>query len=389
MAGTSAPERPEGEDAEVIERVRMFVRDRIQPWEENLDQDDEHADALFARLREDARAEGLWALPLPADLGGQGWELERYAALAVVEGRSDHGPAALGSASLLDVRTLSRHGSRSLRERYLARLVSGDSRACFAMTEPGARGSEPASLTTSARRQGGSFLINGRKWFVTGARGADLILVVARTAPPERHGLTVFAVPADSPGLRVERALPVWGARGQYELRLEQVRVDDDHVLGEVDHGLGVAASRISLGRTLRALRWLGQAERAFELLLARARKTTGATPALGEHQLVQRMIFESHLALCSARALTDEAVRAVTTPAADPGRTAIATAKVAAARALDTVADAAAQVHGAEGLGPDTPLPRLQRLARQARVMDGPDELHVANVALRLLHHG
>lgn len=380
-----------GEDEEVAQRVGRFVRDHVQPWEAELDRDDEHSDALLARLRESAREAGLWALPLPVALGGGGWNLERYAELAVAEGRSDHGPAALGSASLLDVRTLLHHGSAPVRERYLSRLVSGRSRACFAMTEPGARGSDPASISTWARERRGSYEITGRKWFITGARRADLVLVVARTADPDpalgrAHGLTVFAVPSDSPGLSIERELLVWGAGGQYELRLEGVRVTREQVLGEIGHGVEVAASRIALGRTLRALRWLGQAERAFELLLARARDTGRAATALGEHQLVQRLVFESHLALGTARALVVPAVRAVTAPDTDPTRTAVATAKVAAARALDTVADAAAQVHGAEGLGPDTPLPRLQRLARQARILDGPEEIHVAGVARRLL---
>lgn len=379
-------------DEEVIERARVFVRDNVQPREQDLDRDDEEADILRGRLHERARAAGLWALPLPTDLGGGGWELERYASLAVVEGRSDHGPAALGSSSLLDVHTLTRHGNASLRERHLRDLVSGRSRACFAMTEPGASGSDPTFLTTTARRCGNAFVLDGRKWFVTGARGADLILVLARTTPtepPSRHGTTVFAVPADTPGVRVERELPVWGAGGQYELSLDGVRVDEDQMVGEVDRGVRVAGSRVVLGRTLRSLRWLGQTERAFDLLLDRARDTTRARTALGDHQLVQRMIFESHLALTSARSLVATAVRAVADPGTDPGRTAVATAKVAAARALDTVADAATQVHGAEGLGPDTPLPRLQRLARQARVLDGPDETHVANVARRLLDDG
>ncbi|SIO89847.1 acyl-CoA dehydrogenase family protein [Nocardiopsis sp. JB363] len=385
------PAAAPGQDRELIERVATFVRQRIHPWESELDRDDEQADARLAQLCEEAQAAGLWALPLPCELGGGGWGLERYAAMAVVEGRSEHGPAALGSASLLDVRTLTEHGSPVVRERYLEPLVSGADTACFAMTEPGARGSDPDTISTRAHRRVGSFEINGRKWFVTGARRADLVLVIARTAAPDPsigpgHGLTVLAVPANSPGLRIERELPVWGAGGQYELRFDNVRVGAEHVLGEVDLGVRVAASRIALGRTLRSLRWIGQAERAFELLLERARDTTRAPSALGDHQLVQRLVFESQLALSSSRALVEAAVRAVNDPTTDPGRTAVPLAKVAASRALDTVADAAAQVYGAEGLGPDTALPRLQRAARQARVLDGADEVHVSGVARRLL---
>ncbi|WP_306369628.1 acyl-CoA dehydrogenase family protein [Nocardiopsis sp. CC223A] len=378
----------EGHD-DLVDRVRTFVVGEVEPAEDVLDRFDDRAAARMRRLRERAADAGLWALPLPCEWGGGGIGLARYARVAQAEGRSDHGPAALGSAALLDVRTLSAHAAPEVRERYLPRLVRGTVRACFAMTEPGARGSDPATLAATARRDGGDLVVEGAKWFVTGAREADLALVVVRTGPPGpagRDGLTVVLVPLDDPRVRVVRELPVWGTGGQYELRFDRVRVPADHVLGGVGDGLRVAASRIALGRTLRSLRWLGQAQRAFDLLLERARDTTRGTPALGEHQLVQGLVFESHLALAGARSLVEEAVRAVEEPAADPARTAVATAKVAAARALSTVADAAAQVHGAEGLGPDTPLPRLQRLARQARILDGPDETHVSAVARRLL---
>ncbi|MFI6578888.1 acyl-CoA dehydrogenase family protein [Nocardiopsis sp. NPDC050513] len=381
-------ECPDGESA-LAGRVRDFVVREVEPWEDVLDAGGDRARERREELRELAVREGLWALPLPEGLGGGGVGLARYAPVAEAEGRSDHGPSALGSAALLDVRTLDAHATPALRERYLEGLVSGRLRACFAMTEPGARGSDPAAVATTATPDPRGFRIRGAKWFVTGAGEADLVVVVARTGPPGprgRDGLTVLAVPADAPGVRVVRELPVWGVGGQYELAFDDVQVDADHVLGEVGGGLRVAGSRVGLGRTLRSLRWVGQAERAFELMLDRARDTGRGTPALGEYQLVRGAVFEAHLALTSARSLARAAVAAVEDPASDPGRTAVATAKVAAARALSTVADAAAQVYGAEGLGPDTPLPRLQRVARQARVLDGPDELHVSEVARRLL---
>ncbi|MEV2275877.1 acyl-CoA dehydrogenase [Nocardiopsis sp. NPDC049922] len=373
----------------LVGRVRDFVVREVEPWEDVLDGGGDRARERREELRGRAVREGLWALPLPEGLGGGGLGWAEYAPVAEAEGRSDHGPSVLGSAALLDVRTLDAHATPALRERYLEGLVSGRLRACFAMTEPGARGSDPATVATTATPDPRGLRVRGAKWFVTGARDADLVIVVARTGPPGprgRDGLTVLAVPAEAPGVRVVRELPVWGVGGQYEIAFDDVLVDADHVLGEVGGGLRVAGSRVGLGRTLRSLRWIGQAERAFELLLDRARDTERGTPALGEYQLVRGSVFEAHLALTSARSLVRAAVAAVEDPASDPGRTAVATAKVAAARALSTVADAAAQVHGAEGLGPDTPLPRLQRVARQARVLDGPDELHVSEVARRLL---
>ncbi|WP_241479702.1 acyl-CoA dehydrogenase family protein [Nocardiopsis lucentensis] len=382
---TDAPD----EGRTLVGRVRDFVVREVEPWEDVLDGGGDRARARRAELREGAAREGLWALPLPRELGGGGLGLAGYAPVAEAEGRSDHGPSVLGSAALLDVRTLDAYAAPALRERYLEGLVSGRLRACFAMTEPGARGSDPAAIATTASPAPRGFRVRGAKWFVTGAREADLVVVVARTGPPGprgRDGLTVLAVPADAPGVRVVRELPVWGVGGQYEIAFDDVPVDADHVLGGVGEGLRVAGARVGLGRALRSLRWLGQAERAFELLLDRARDTDRGSPSLGEYQLVQGLVFESHLALASARSLVRSAVAAVADPGNDPGRTAVATAKVAAARALSTVADAAAQVYGAEGLGPDTALPRLQRVARQARVLDGPDELHVSAVARRLL---
>ncbi|QCX79656.1 Acryloyl-CoA reductase (NADH) [Streptomyces sp. YIM 121038] len=387
MAPVTELKERDGTDAGLGERVGAFVREHVMPREDVLDAGGPEAAEALRALRDRARHAGLWALPLPAELGGQGLDLSAYAQHAEAEGASDHGPAALGSAPLLDVRMLLRHGSDRVRAAYLPGLVEGGLRACYAMTEPERPGTDPfLTATTAVRRADGDWVVSGRKWFTSGAAGADLVTVLARTdgAPRDRHGLSLFVVPTRSPGFRVVRELPVLGASGQWEIALDDVRVPGDHLVGERGAGLAVAAERLQLGRTLRSLRWLGQAQRAFDLLARRAATRGGARGPLHTHQLVQQHVFESLLALRTTRPLVHEAVARLA--AGEDAHVEVGLAKVAAARALHQVVDAAIQVHGAAGLGPDTPLPALLRTARAARILDGPDELHVTSVARRVL---
>uniref|UniRef100_A0AAU2K0C9 Acyl-CoA dehydrogenase family protein n=1 Tax=Streptomyces sp. NBC_00049 TaxID=2903617 RepID=A0AAU2K0C9_9ACTN len=372
-------------------RITRFVRSRVIPREAVLDAGGAAAAAALGELRGHAREAGLWALPLPAGLGGGGLDFREYAAVAEAEGASDHGPGALGSAPLLDVMMLGRHGGSHVRERYLERLVAGEIRACYAMTEPDAPGTDPSSTATTAeRRADGGWLVTGRKWFTSGAAGADLVTVMARTGgvPGDREGLSLLLVPTTSPGFRVVRELPVLGAAGQYEIEFDRVRVPADHLLGEPGGALAIAGERLRLGRTLRCLRWLGQAQRAFDLMCARAATRNGSRGPLADQQLVQQHVFDALLALRTTRPLVHEAVELIAS--GQDARTEVGLAKVAAARMLQQVTDAAIQVHGAAGLGPDTPLPALFRTGRAARILDGPDELHVTSVARRVLRdHG
>jgi acyl-CoA dehydrogenase len=369
------------------ERVSTFVRDRVFRCESRLDSGGPDARELRERLREEARVAGLWALPLPSELGGGGMPLDAYASIAEAEGASDHGPAALGSAPLVDVTMLSRHGSARVRSAYLSGLVSGDLRTCYAMTEPDTPGTEPLLTATRAeRRTGGGWSVTGRKWFVSNARDADLVTVLARTSGTagDRDGLSLLLVPTRSRGFRVVRELPVLGAAGQYEIEFDGVEVDEDHLVGEAGRALAVASERLQLGRTLRALRWVGQAQRAFDLMCERAGERQGVRGPLADRQLVQQHVFEALLALRTTRPLVYEAMALVA-----EGRDAhveVGLAKTAAARTLQDVADRAVQVFGAAGLGPDTPLPALLRTGRTARILDGPDEQHVSSVARRVL---
>ncbi|MFB7468052.1 acyl-CoA dehydrogenase family protein [Streptomyces sp. NPDC056224] len=375
------------ETAELRARIDRFVRTRVIPLESVLDAGGPGAAAALAGLRRHARDEGLWALPLPGELGGGGLSFEAYAELAETEGASDHGPAALGSAPLLDVTMLARHGGTRVREEYLKPLVAGELRTCYAMTEPDVPGTDPFLTGTRAEREAdGSWVVTGRKWFTSGAADADLVTVMARTdgATGDREGLSLLLVPTRSPGFRVVRELPVLGAAGQYEIALDRVPVPADHLLGEPGSALTLAGERLQLGRTLRCLRWLGQAQRAFDLMCERAATRRGSRGPLADHQLIQQHVFDALLALRTTRPLVHEAVALV--GSGQDARTEVGLAKVAAARMLQRVVDCAVQVHGAAGLGPDTPLPALLRTGRAARILDGPDELHITSVARRVL---
>ncbi|MEU0501816.1 acyl-CoA dehydrogenase family protein [Nocardia sp. NPDC005998] len=383
----SRPLGPEVDIAELRARVAAFVAESVVPQEDVLDAGGPRAAVISAELRAAARTAGLWALPLPVEWGGQGLSFADYICLAEAEGASDHGPAILGSSSLLDVSMLQRHGSHRVREGYLKRLVSGELRAAYAMTEPDTPGTDPAMTATRATAEpDGSWTLTGRKWFVSGGADADVITVLARTdgEAPSRDGLTLLLVPTDTPGFRIVREVPVLGVGGQWEIELDRVRVPGDHVIGDLGRALAIAGERLQLGRTLRCLRWLGQAERAYALMCDRARGRTQSRGPLAERQLVQQHVFESLLAIRGTRPLVHKAAALIS--AGHDARVEAGLAKVAAARTLQQVADSAIQVHGAAGLGPDTALPRLLRTGRMARILDGPDELHIEAVARRVL---
>jgi alkylation response protein AidB-like acyl-CoA dehydrogenase len=368
----------------LIEQVRGFLDRHVIPAEAGLDAGN---GATLNRLRRLAKSEGLWALPLPEDLGGGGLALLDYFGLAEHEGRSDHGPDVMGSGSLLNVRTLQAHAGAEIRAAVLPGPVAGDLHVSYAMTEPGVAGSDPSGLRATARRAGdGSWTVSGRKWFTTSADRADIVLVLARTEndAPTRSAFSLFAVPTDAAGFRVVGELDVLGAGGQHELGFDEVRVPHTHLIGAPGAGMDIAAERLALGRTLRALRWVGQAQRAVELLCHRAAGRRLGDGHLADQQLVQQHVFEAEFATRSARELVTRAADSVINETR--GHIEVGMAKVAAARAVSTAVDAAIQVYGAEGLTAATGLPGLMRTARTARILDGADELHISSAARRLI---
>lgn len=368
--------------------VEAFMRERVEPAEPVLHAGGPEAEELLGALQAEAKAAGLWALGHPAHLGGGGMPFLDYVYVNEVQGRSEFGQLALGTFTLQDSIMLDRHASPRWRAEYLDRLVRAEVWPSFAMTEPEVASSDPTQLRTRAVLDGDEWVIDGHKWFTTGAQRAAYTTVMCRTEPegtPDHRAFSMIIVPTDTPGYTIVRETPVLGIRGGHcEVRYEGVRVPAENLLGPRGQGFAIAQERLGPGRIFHCMRWLGQAQRAFELMCARLHDRTAFGEPLAAKQLMQQHVFESYAEIQSCRLLTLAAARAI--DAGGRARVEIGTIKVVGARMLHNVIDRAIQVHGAAGLTDDTPLSYMYRAARFGRIYDGPDEVHVHTVARQIL---
>ncbi len=369
-------------------RVLRFVEEHVYPVEQVLDDGySEAARATMARLMRAAKDAGLWALGHPKEIGGGGLSFLDYVYVNEVVGRSEHAMIALGTHSLQDSIMLNLHASSTWRERYLRPLVAGEIFPSFAMTEPDVASSDPTQLQTSAVLDGDHWVINGRKWFTTGANRAAYTTVMVRTEPdaPAHAAFSMIIVPTDTPGYDILRETPVMGMLGGHcEVAYRDVRVPRENLLGERGQGFLIAQQRLGPGRIFHCMRWLGQAQRAFDLMCERANNRVAFGSTLAEKQSIQNMVFETAAEIQACRLLTLDAAHKI--DAGDPARVEIGLIKVVGARMLHLAIDRAIQVHGAKGVTSDTPLERMYRNARFGRIYDGPDEVHQMTVARRLL---
>lgn len=382
----------------VRDRVEAFMRERVEPAEADLHRLADaahHEPAARGELREriralqaDAKAEGLWALGHPRELGGGGLPFMDYVYVNEVQGRSEYGQIALGTYTLQDSIMLDRYASPEWRDTYLHRLVQSEVSPSFAMTEPEVASSDPTQLRTRAVLDGDEWVIDGHKWFTTGANQAAYTTVMCRTEDDDVSPYLAYSmiiVPTDAPGYEIVRETPVLGIRGGHcEVRLTGVRVPASNLLGPRGHGFVIAQERLGPGRIFHCMRWLGQAQRAFELMCTRLNTREAFGEPLAAKQLMQSHVFESYAEIQSCRLLTLHAAAAI--DRGEQARVEIGAIKVVGARMLHNVIDRAVQVHGAAGLTDDTPLSFMYRAARFGRIYDGPDEVHVHTVARRIL---
>ncbi|MFC4913841.1 acyl-CoA dehydrogenase family protein [Actinomadura gamaensis] len=371
----------------VRDAVHAFMTERVEPAEPVLRRGGEEARGTLARLQREAKAEGLWALGHPKELGGGGLPFLDYVYVNEVQGRSEYGQIALGTFTLQDSLMLHEHASEAQRERFLKPLVRAEIYPSFAMTEPGVSSSDPTQITTTATLEGDEWVIRGRKWFTTFADRAAYTTVMCRTEPdaPPHRAFSMILVPTDTPGYTIVRDTPVLGLDGGHcEVLYDEVRVPRENLLGERGHGFVIAQERLGPGRIFHCMRFLGQAQRAFDLMCERLNSRTAFGGPLAEKQLMQQHVFDSYAEIQSARLLTLHAAHRI--DRGDQARVEIGVVKVVAARMLNAVIDRAIQVHGAQGLTPDTPLDGMYRHARAGRIFDGPDEVHVTTTARRLL---
>ncbi len=373
----------------VRDKVEGFIEERVYPLEAELDDiDNDRYFALMRPLMAEAKAHGIWALGHPREIGGQGLPFAAYVLINEVIGRSEHAIVALGTHTLQDALMLHRFAGAAWKERYLRRLVDGDFFPSVSMTEPAVASSDPTQLQTTAVLEGDEWRISGRKWFTTWANRAAFSTVFARTEPddvPAHRAFSMIVVPTDARGYRIVREVPVLGMRGCHcEVALEDVRVPAANLVGGRGEGFTIAQKRLGPGRIYHCMRWLGQAQRAFDLMCRRANERVAFGSPLASKQLVQKMVFDSAAEIQACRLLTLDAARKL--DAGEDARTEIAVIKVVGAQMVHNVVDRAIQVHGALGVTIDTPLERMYRHARFARIYDGPDEVHVESVAKRIL---
>ncbi|MET7767467.1 acyl-CoA dehydrogenase family protein [Nocardia sp. NPDC005366] len=381
--------QPEGRLADLASTTRSFIDDEVIPLESVLAVEGDTARAELARLRSRAKELGIWALGHPAELGGGGLPFLDFVYLNEIIGRSEFGQLAVGSVSMQDTLMLHRHGTDEQRARWIPPLVAGEILPSVGLTEPEVAGSDPTLIETRAELDGDHWIINGHKWFTTGAAQAAFCTVFARTEPdtaPRHARISAIIVPTDTPGFDIVRSIPTMGhdPSDHYEIRLTDIRVPADALLGERGHGFAVAQDRLGAGRIFHGMRWLGQAQRAYELMCARANTRFAHGSLLADKGEIHRYIAESAAQIHAARLMTLDAARAM--DAGEDYRVRVGLVKFWCARMLHDVVDRAIQVHGALGLTSDTPLERMYRQARYARVYDGPDEVHRMSTARRLL---
>ena len=369
------------------QRMRKFIDEEVIPAEDALEDEGRRGDTL-AGLKQSAKDQGLWALGHPEEIGGGGLPFMHFVYLNEVIGRSEFGQAAVGSISMQDSIMLHLYGNDAQKKRWLEPLVAGDIYPSVGLTEPEVAGSDPTLMQTTAVLDGDEWVINGHKWFTSGADRAAFTTCFAATEDGvDGHAkFSSIIVPTDTPGYEIVRAVPTMGHTGgsHCEVLYKDVRVPKENLLGERGAGFVIAQKRLGPGRIFHCMRWLGQAQRAFELMCDRARSRYAHGSLLSEKGEIQRYIAESAAEIQAARLMTLDAAQAM--DAGGEARVEISLIKFWGARMLHNVIDRAIQVHGALGVTGDTPLEKMYREARYARIYDGPDEVHRMVVAKRLL---
>ncbi|WP_417249485.1 acyl-CoA dehydrogenase family protein [Celeribacter sp.] len=373
---------PEIEDYRT--RISRFVEEEIIPLEAERSSYDAHGNInedLLGTLREKAKAAGLWCVQLKPETGGKGLGMAGMAVCYEEMNRSIFGPVVFNSAAPDDgnMMVLEKAATDAQKERWLAPIVEGRVRSAFAMTEPGpGSGSDPSMMLTKAERKGDKYVISGRKWFITGAETAQHFILMARTSDDPRRGLTAFLFDRDQSGWHIERRIPIMGPEehgGHCELVFDNLEVDADNVL--LGEGLGLKVTQMRLGpaRLTHCMRWLGLSKRSVEIAQDYASERYAFGERLSERESIRQMLGDLAMKIEIGRLLVMKAAWAL-----DQGsyaRKEVSMAKVHVANLLHQAADTGIQINGARGYSGDTPLEWIYRYARQARLVDGADEVH------------
>jgi acyl-CoA dehydrogenase len=386
---------PDARTEELIASLQDFQRTHVEPNEavfhEQLEaQDDKWAwdtVPVLGEIRAEARKRGLWNLFLPGE-GGAGLTNLQYAPLAEITGRSHLGPSALNCAApdTGNMEVLHDFGNDAQQKEWLEPLLEGQIRSAFAMTEPAVASSDATNIETSIVADGDEYVINGRKWWITGAMNpnAKIFIVMGKTDPTaERHKQqSMILVPRDTPGLEIKRGMEVFGYDdhdhgGHAELIFSDVRVPAGNLIGTEGMGFAIAQARLGPGRIHHCMRSIGLAERAIELMCARVEDRVAFGKPLSEQGVIRDWIAESRVRIEQLRLLVLKTAWLMDTVGNKGAHTEIQAIKIATPATVQWILDKAIQAHGAGGLSQDFPLARAYAGIRTLRFADGPDEVH------------
>ncbi len=370
--------------ADLRDRIEGFVATHLIPLESDPAAYDAHeniAENVLTEMRAKARSEGLWCLQLSPEHGGRGLNKMGMAVCYEAMNRSIFGPVVFNSAAPDDgnMMVLETLGTPEQKARWLTPIAEGQVRSAFAMTEPHpGGGSDPGMMLTRAVRDGNDYVVTGRKWFITGAGEAAHFILIARTSDDARRGHTAFLFHKDDPGWNIERRIPIMGPEehgGHCELVFDGLRIPKENILLEEGRGLKVTQTRLGPARLTHCMRWLGLAKRCVEIATEYAAEREGFGTRLADRESVQIKLGDLAMRIEVGRLLVMKAAWEI-----DQGRYAqkeISMAKIHVANLLHDAADTGIQINGARGYSKDTVLEWIYRYARQARLVDGADEVH------------
>lgn len=378
-------------------KVKIFVEKELYPLELQMihgswDETKTQLDVLRAK----AKSLGLWTPYLSEEEGGLGLTMAEFGQISEVLGATPLGHYVLNcqAPDIGNIELLHQFASEELKDEFLAPLINGDIRSCFAMTEPEFAGSNPVNMGTTAVLDGDEFVINGHKWFTTAADGAAFTIVMAVTNPEASpyEKASMIVVPLDNPGFENVRNISIMGDEGggylsHSEVRFKDCRVPKSHLIGNLGEGFMLAQQRLGPGRIHHCMRWIGICERAFDMMCQRAAsRELRDGKKLGHQQTIQNWIAESRAEINASRYMVLHAAQKMDEQGSKAARMEISTIKFYVADVLMKVLDRAVQVHGALGITDDTLLSFWYRHERGARIYDGPDEVHKSSLARSIL---
>ena len=378
-------------------QVKEFMDTHITPnegvWHAQIAEGDRwQPTAIVEELKEKAKAAGLWNLFLPESEHGAGLTNYEYAHLCELMGRSMMASEVFNCSApdTGNMEVLARYGTDEHKEKWLKPLLAGEIRSAFAMTEPDVASSDATNIQSSIVRDGEDYILNGHKWYTSGAGDprCKIMIFMGKTDPsaPRHAQQSMILVPMDTPGVNVQRMVHVYGyddaPHGHAEIRFEDVRVPATNMLLGEGRGFEIAQGRLGPGRIHHCMRCIGAAELALELMCKRAMQREAFGKRLSDMGGLRQEIARSRMEIDQARLLTLQAARAMDTVGNKAARTEIAMIKVIAPNIAGRVIDRAVQVHGALGVSQDTPLAYAWSLIRTLRLADGPDEVHMEQIA-------